>query len=441
MRLPGARAATIAGSVVLMSGLALVALGGTQQANRTLTPTAAQIQSPDAHNGRHDGERQLTALQDRLRRLPNDYTAWASLGLAYVQQARITADPSFYPKADGALSRSLVIQPRDNYLALLGQGATAAARHDFPGALALAERAAAIDPQASSVYGVMGDALIELGRYDEAFRAIQHMLDLSPDTGSLARGSYTWELRGNIPLARMNLERARDEAGSRSDMAFADYYLGELAFNSGDLAGARSHYLAGQRADATYLPLRAGLAKVLAAEGRTAAALAAYKAVTDELPQPGYLIEYGDLLASTGDTDAARRQYELVRVEEQLFQSQGVNTDLELALFDADHGRASQALRTAQAERARRDSIAVDDALAWALHANGRDREALAAARRAARLGFRSASFAYHRGMIEASLGERAAAVRDLRLALAINPHFSLLQAPIARARLAELTS
>src|SRR4051794_1708490 len=39
-------------------------------------------------------------LQDRLRRLPKDHTAWAELGLAYVQQARLTADPTYYPKAE-----------------------------------------------------------------------------------------------------------------------------------------------------------------------------------------------------------------------------------------------------------------------------------------------------------------------------------------------------
>lgn len=429
------------GSALLMSGLALVTLGETQRVtSRGLSPAATQAQTADARSGRRDGERRLTALQDRLRRVPEDYSAWASLGLAYVQQARITADPSYYPKADGALARSLTIEPEDNYLALLGQGATAAARHDFSAALSLSKRAAAINPQAPVIYGVMGDALVELGRYDEAFRAIQRMLDLNPDTGALARASYTWELRGNIELARENLERARDEAGGRSDRAFASYYLGELAFNSGDLPAARAHYEAGLQADSSYLPLRAGLAKLLAAGGETSAALAAYKALTDELPQPGYLIEYGDLLAASGRDAEAARQYALVRVQEQLFASQGVNTDIELALFDADHGRAAQALRTARAERARRDSIAVDDALAWALHAAGRDREALVEAKRAARLGFRSASFAYHRGVIEAELGMRAEAVRDLRLALAINPHFSPVQAPLARARLAELT-
>jgi hypothetical protein len=63
----------------------------------------------------------------------------------------------------------------------------------------------------------------------------------------------------------------------------------------------------------------------------------------------------------------------------------GVTTDLETALFEADHGDRAAALRAARAERARRASVDVDDALAWALHVNGRDREALEQARQAAR--------------------------------------------------------
>jgi hypothetical protein len=52
-------------------------------------------------------------------------------------------------------------------------------------------------------------------------------------------------------------------------------------------------------------------------------------------------------------------------------------------------------------------------------------------------LGTRSALFRYHLGMIELALGRRAAGIRDLRTALAINPHFSILGVPAARNALA----
>jgi Flp pilus assembly protein TadD len=122
-----------------------------------------------------------------------------------------------------------------------------------------------------------------------------------------------------------------------------------------------------------------------------------------------------------------------------LAKASGVATDLETALFAADHGDKAQALRAAQAEWARRHSVHVADALAWALHVNGRDAEALGYAKLANGLGYRSALFRYHLGMIEKSLGRTADARRDLAAALRLNPDFSFLHAPRAKAALASL--
>jgi hypothetical protein len=83
----------------------------------------------------------------------------------------------------------------------------------------------------------------------------------------------------------------------------------------------------------------------------------------------------------------------------------------------------------------------MDDAYAWALHANHRNRQALHYEHKAMSLGTRSALFAFHAGMIERALGHRSAAVHDLRRALAINPAFSPLQAPVARRVLSRLSS
>jgi Flp pilus assembly protein TadD len=122
-----------------------------------------------------------------------------------------------------------------------------------------------------------------------------------------------------------------------------------------------------------------------------------------------------------------------------LAKASGVATDLETALFAADHGDKPAALRAARAEWARRHSVHVADALAWALHANGRDVEALTYARRANGLGYRNAMFRYHQGMIEKSLGRAADARRDLAAALRLNPDFSALHAPLAKAALTSL--
>jgi tetratricopeptide (TPR) repeat protein len=432
------RGAVLTTAVVGLA-VALLLTGGVllRPERRTSEGAGASPQSATAPAG--DRIAAVTRAQQRLRDVPGDYLTWAELGAAYVQQARVTADPSYYLKAQGALERSIQVRRDGNSFALTGLATLAAARHDFVRALDLGRRSLVIDAYSATTYGVVGDALVELGRYDEAFRAIQRMVDLRPDVASYARASYAWELRGDLTRARRALEQALDAAPAPDDQGFALYYLGELAWNAGDLGTAERRYAEGVRRAPGYLPLQEGRAKVLAARGRTAEAIAAYRTLTERLPQPAYVAELGDLLTATGNDADAAQQYALVRAGQRLLRANGVDTDLELALFDADHGNPAGALRAARAVYATRKGVFAEDALAWALHAAGRDRQALPHARAAQRLRTRSAVLRYHLAMISAALGDRPGAREQLTAALDTNPHFSPLQAPAARTALGSL--
>src|SRR5205085_2497203 len=73
---------------------------------------------------------------------------------------------------------------------------------------------------------------------------------------------------------------------------------------------------------------------------------------------------------------------------QKLYAANGVDTDLELALFDLDHDRdVAAALARAKAEQAQRPSIKADDTLAWGLYKTGDCAAAQAAATRPMRLG------------------------------------------------------
>jgi tetratricopeptide (TPR) repeat protein len=398
--------------------------------SRSLAPALAD--RPVVESG--SLSRTISSLQDRLKAVPQDFESWSTLGLAYVQEARITADPSYYPKAEEALNRSLSIRLNENFQALTGLAALAAARHDFSGSLEFGRRAEAINPDNANVHGVIGDALIELGRYPEAFVELQKMIDLRPGLSSYARVSYARELQGDSTGAATLMRQAFDYAGSPSDRAWASNQLADLAFNAGNLAGAEGSYRMATHLDPAFFPAQAGLAKVAAARGETRKAIAAYDRVVAAYPLPEYVVALADLQTLAGRTADAERTVGLLRVEEQLLQASGVNVDLEIALFDADHGvDLSAGLTAARNEWAKRQSVQVADALAWSLYANGRYEEALTYSNNALALGTRNASFHFHRGMIEWALGSRAAAAKDLKAALDINPHFSILWADDAR--------
>ena len=383
----------------------------------------------------------IAGLQRELDRVPGKYPAWSALGLAYVEQARVSADPTLYEKAAGAFERSLELRPEGNDAALTGQATLAAAQHDFAEALALTDRSLAINDFSPTTWAVRSDALTELGRYDEARAAVQRLLDLSP-TGveALTRASYVFELRGDIVRAREMLEQAAEVALRPADQAFAHYYLGELAWNEGDFAAARAAYDVGLAADPTALSLMAGRAKVLAATGDVDGAAEDYRRVVARLPQPEFLVAFGELLESTGRTAEAEEQYAVVRATQQLFAANGQDVDTELALFEADHGTPAAAVASAEKAYAKRpDAVLTQDAYAWALHAAGRSEQALPIARAASRLGLRSPVLAYHLGAIEAAAGDEGAARRALQRALDLNPKFNPVQAPEASALLESL--
>ncbi len=377
--------------------------------------------------------RRLSALQARVKAAPADYTAWASLGLAYVERAKVSADPAFYPKAQGAAERSLSINTSDNFAAYAALAALALSRHDFAGARDLAQAGLAVNPANAMLYGALGDAHTQLGNYGEAFDAIQRMADISPDTSSLARVSYTWELRGDTAQATAYMQRALDDATSNADRAFARYYLGELALSAGDAAGALRHYEAGLRTDPSYTRLLEGKAKAHAALGRTDEAVEEYRQAVERLPEPAFLLQFGELLQSLGRTAEADEQYRLFTTVADLFTRNGAALDVEAALFHADHGDAAEALRVAEAGIRNRAFVDMADAYAWALHVNNRHAEALVWSDKARALGGRNASFSFHGGMIKLALGDRDGGRADLRLALDTNPHFSPLWAPVAR--------
>jgi tetratricopeptide (TPR) repeat protein len=413
--------------------LAVVAVTGFVNTRPAPAPAAP---APSAATGL---DRLIYDAQDALRREPGDAPKWALLGSAYVERARISADPSYYAKAQGALQTSMRISPDDNAAALIGLGQLANARHDFATAASFGERARALQPATSEVYGVLADAYTQLGKAAEATDAVQRMLDIRPGLAAFTRASYDLELHGRRDEARAALERALAAALSPDDAAFCRYYLGELAWNAGDVDGAAQQYDAGIGVAADNVALLQGKAKVAYAQGRVDEALSGYRAITTRVPLPQYVLEYAEMLDAAGRAGEAKAQYAVLAAQELLYTAQGSSDDQVGAIVAADHGDKAEALRRAEAEWGRRQSIFSADALAWALHVNGRDAEALTYVQRAAALGAPNATYSFHRGMILAGLGRGADARAALAEALAINPHFNPLQAPVARATITSL--
>ncbi|MET8827427.1 tetratricopeptide repeat protein [Streptomyces sp. NPDC004610] len=386
----------------------------------------------------------LIAEQERrVRERPKDAQAWAVLGTAYVEQGRRAGDASYYPTAEQALRTSLRERPRGNVPALQGLAALANARRDFPAAREWAEQAQRHDTRRWTTYPLLIDAYGGLGEHKAVKKALDRLMELRSAPAVSARAAGVYRDLGWREDAAAVLADAAFAAEQPAERAAWRERAGQLAWERGEREAALRHFAEALRTDPDLRAAQAGRARALAALGRTSEAVSAYRAALTAQPSPEWALELGELYESQGLGQTARAQYDLLLTQARNAAAGGVDEDLVLGRYEADHGDPREAVRLLRAEWGRQPSTVVADALAWALHRTGEDEEALTLATRATEArdggGVRSALFAYHRGMIERSLERSGPARRHLSEALQINPYFSPLHAPAARKALREL--
>jgi tetratricopeptide (TPR) repeat protein len=397
----------------------------------TVEPSPTRPASPTAA--------EIAVLRSRLAANPNDPGALRDLGLALLQRVRETADPSLYGQAEEAFDRARRLVP-DDPLILIGVGGLELGRHEFAEALETGRAALAALPELPAARAIEVDALVELGRYAEAGKALDDLVALRPDIVSLPRLSYLRELHGDIDGAIEAMRQAVASPGlAPENTAYVTSLLGTLLVRDGDTAGGRKAYRDALAIIPDHAPSLAGLGRLAVAEGDLAGAIDDFERASAILPLPDYVVALGEAREAAGDTAGSADAYALARAEIELFEAAGTQVDLELALFESDHGDPSRALNLARTAYERTPTIRAADALGWALHRLGRDAEAQKRANEALRLGTRDPLFLFHRGAILASLGDVPAARRDLALALEIDGGFSATGAAEARRILARL--
>lgn len=389
--------------------------------------------------------RNLVAARAALSSDPENPALLVRVGLEALSEARRTADPALYAEADDTIGRAVKLAP-DDIRTIVPSGLLALARHEFESALELARKARELAPLAVDPLGVEIDALIELGRYDEALTQTELMVSRKPDLSSLSRLSFVLELLGNSESALETMQQAVAAGGDRNaDAAYILSLLGDLHVQAGRLDAAVNAYERALAVVPGQVQSEYGLARVEAYRGDLPAAAKRLAALTDRIPLPDAVAFYADVLAAAGDDAAAAEQRQLVRAIEGLNRTQGgISVDLELAKFEASHaslpdGRPAVAVELAQSGAATRPTIFADDILGWALRKAGRPAEALPYAQAATRLGTADASFWWHLAAIEADLGMTAEARTHLERSRSISPYLPLNEQAEAEALAATL--
>jgi tetratricopeptide (TPR) repeat protein len=368
-----------------------------------------------------NAEASIAYYREKLRREPRDVRSQVALAQALLQQASATGrETEYIPAARDALAAALRQAP-DDYHALLLQGTLLNKLHQFEDGRDLAERLIARHPQNAYAHGILADALVELGEYDDAIAASDAMLAIKPSIASYARASYLRELHGDGDGAIAAMRLAADAGASgHADRAWALYTLGNLYLGEAkpDTAAFIFEGILAERPDYAYAV--AGLGHAALATGDYERAAQQYRTAYGMAPRAEYLEGLAEALAAAGDEREARDVLDEVREDFAAVRAMGEIVDMEEADFMLDNGiDVERALAMAKQQVERRPGhLHANETYAWALHHNGRSREAIPYIERAMRLDTGDAMVHYRAARIYEAAGDRAEAARHLRLAL-----------------------
>jgi tetratricopeptide (TPR) repeat protein len=359
--------------------------------------------------------------------------------MALARRARETADAQFYAQAEGVLDAAERLAPRAYELrkarawVLLGQ-------HRFEEAEATARALVQEAPDDLQANGFLVDALMELGRYPEAEEVGQYMLDLRPgNVPGLTRGAYLRETLGDVDgaLEFMVEALASVPAEELEDRAWILTHIGHLHLAAGRVAAAEQAVGQALELFPDYHYALAQLARVRAAQGRPQEAVALLERRFARAPHPENRYDLAEALARAGRAAEAQSAFAAFEAEARRELEGPDNANRELIRYYAGPGgRPQQALRLAERELARRQDLATLDVHAWALHANGREAEALAGYRRVLAAGTRDAGTLARAGLVALQAGAVAEGRSWLEESLRVAPASEM--AAQARAALAE---
>jgi tetratricopeptide (TPR) repeat protein len=386
---------------------------------------------------------QISYYQQMLKRDPRNAKAFYGLGDALIRKARETGDPDYFNRAEEALKKSLEIAPK-NAGAMRHLAYVFYSRHEFEAAANHAQKAVEMDASDGDSYGILGDALLGVGKYDAARDAYRKMMQLEDSLYSRSRLAGSKSIHGDSTGSAADLEKAI-AAGQATkqpaeSIAWAQWQLGTDYLTLGNLAKAEAYYRQSLQSYPNYYRAQAGMAQVRGAQKRYDEAIDHYQKAIAVLPMPDYVAALGDLYSKIGKPALARQQYELVEYIGRLNAINQVLYNRELAYFYADHDiKLSESLELARRELDYRKDIYAYDLLAWSLYKNDKAEEARDAIKEALNLDTQDAKLFFHAGMIYHRLGDNEKAREFLSRAMATNPQFHILHAETAALTLKQL--
>jgi tetratricopeptide (TPR) repeat protein len=369
-------------------------------------------------------------LTSRAAKNPDDLHVKLLLVQAYIQEARITGNYGYYNEAAMKLLNDVLKKDPENFIGLSLQASVYLNQHHFKEAYETGIKLRNMNPHAALVYGILTDACVELGWYDEAVAMADTMCAIRPDLKSYSRISYLREIFGDYEGAKEAMKMAlRAGVTGLEQTEWCRVHLGRLYELTGNIDTAELIYQAANTARANYAPALAGLARVEAAKKNYASAIKLFEQAQSLTKDKVYAEDLASLYRLNGDISKSNALVQesikeiLPAKNNKQKGSHGHYADKELAMLYLTLNDTSRALLHARLEYERRpDNIEVNDLMAWIQYKSGHVKQAAFYANKALKTGSKNPELLCRTGIIFFQAGEQQRGASLIYDAVSSNP-------------------
>ncbi|MES2590960.1 MAG: tetratricopeptide repeat protein [Bacteroidota bacterium] len=369
----------------------------------------------------------LTALEAN----PNDTKSKLKLAQAYIEEARITGDHGYYDNASLELLDDVLETEPSNFDALCCKATVLLSQHHFSDGLAIAQQALPLNTNSAFIYGLMCDANVELGQYDQAIKMADKMVSVRPDMRSYSRISYLREIygdyKGAIEAAKMAVSAGYP---GLEQTEFSRIILAHLYESTGALDSAANQYNTALYERPDYAFAIAGLGRIEKIKGNYKEAIAFYEKAKTMIIEYSFSDELTDLYQLANQPEKAQKSAQEVidmlkpgSNEEESSTAHGHYADKELAYAYLKISDTENALKHAKLEYERRPlNIDICEAMAWVNYKRKDYKEANKYINTALKTKSNNPVLLCRAGLIKIKAGEQKAGEEMIRKAFEINP-------------------
>ena len=346
------------------------------------------------------------------------------LAQLYMQEARITGEHPYYYPATLIILDDVIKHDPENFEAYAFKASVLLSLHHFKEALDIGMKAVKLNSYNGFIYGVLCDANVELGNYEEAVKMSDKMQSLRPGLESYSRASYLREIYGDNAGAIDAMKMAY-QAGlpSSEESSWAGNTLTNLYINTGDLKNAEniSENILQQRP--SYAFATAALGRIEMAKGNYDNAIVKFDEAIKVMPEVSFYENKAEAYKAKGDIAKANEIYNTCLAMLSEDAESGHYVDMELAKIYLELSDNENALKFARIEYERRPlNIDAGHTLAWVYYKKGNFEEAKKLLKICLRMGTQNAELLEHAGAIEMAIGDTKTANEYFAKSKKINP-------------------